>query len=487
MNHSADPKRTSSPADSDQKLNGRPAWRHRLDEFVWGAPDSTTNAFMMWWQRWLQIIDRACRGFLRHDGLSEASALTYITLLTTVPLLAIGLAVFSGFDLHEKVLEGVKKLPVVSQLTAYHAVSDGIGVLAPDEFVGPLAPGENLTGPDSMITGSEMIDKAIAFISSTDIKKLGALGTLGLFLSVLSLLAKIEAAMNRAWSINQRRPPGRMFVDYINMLLVLLLMTIGLSVTVTGRFTNIPGAQTLVNMTPYLIVWPAFMFMYYFIPNMRVRWRSALAGALVAGTLYQLAQYAFTISLGPMFARYDKLYGAFAAVVVLLFWVYVSWGILLWGVEICSVHQNLRDWRRQRRAWHGTPAERETLALRMAVLLARPLISGAASERMDAGDLADALSLPPGPISEIVTLFKDQGVAVECSEDNRYLLSRSPDQLTALDVLRLARTGSLDVKEGDDEGGFLHERTRGWDQPLAELTVHQLCDIPFEKIQTFSL
>jgi membrane protein len=232
-----------------------------------------------------------------------------------------------------------------------------------------------------------------------------------------------------------------------------------------------------------LVVLAGFFFLYLFMPNTRVRPRSALGGGLVGAAAFQLTQYGLILFQSRL-TRYNTIYGAFGAVLVLLLWVYLSWCIFLWGAEISSAHQNLRNWRRQRRAWRGTPAERETLALRLAALLAAPMLDPAGRPRLDEAGLADALRLPLAPVSEMAELFRQAGLLIQSADDGGCLLARAPEGVSVLDVLRLARTGRLAPAGG---GGPLAEEAGRLRSPLAGRPVSGLAGLPLEEIQTLPL
>jgi len=281
------------------------------------------------------------------------------------------------------------------------------------------------------------------------------------------------------------------------MLVVSILLLAALSTTATGsiviRYSSVlekigltegdfnAAQKFLLRTLPYVSVWIAFILMYYYIPNTLVRWRSALLSGLIAGTLFQLAQIVFIRS--QILAGRYKIYGAFAILLILLIWLYVSWCIVLLGAEVCSAHQNLRDWRRKRRIWSGTTAERETLGLRLAALLAAPLLGKSEAKRMDVGDLADALMLPPGPVGEILELFQNNELVVQTAEDGTYLLARSPENISVLDILRLIRQG--DMTSTPAKQGFLSDVSRELIQPLQAKTIKDLAHLPLDEIRTF--
>lgn len=156
---------------------------------------------------------------------------------------------------------------------------------------------------------------------------------------------------------------------------------------------------------------------------------------------------------------------------------------MLWGAEVCSAHQNLRDWRRRRRRWTGTPAERETLALRVAALLAAPLLAKEGAKRMDAGDLADTLMLPLEPVGEIIDLFQNNGLLIQSAEDGAFIFARSPESITALDLLRLVRQGTMEPAAGAN--GWLGPVAREVEPVLAGKTLKSLVELPLDDIKTF--
>ena len=149
---------------------------------------------------------------------------------------------------------------------------------------------------------------------------------------------------------------------------------------------------------------------------------------------------------------------------------------------MCSAHQNLRDWRRRRRLWLGTPVERETLALRMATLLASPLLGKEGAKRMDAGDLADTLMLPLEPVGEMIDLFQTHGLLIQSAEDGAYIFSRSPENVSVLDLLRLVRQGTMEPAAGNS--GWLSKVAGEIKPMLQSKTVKDLVAMSLDDIKT---
>lgn len=503
----------AAAAPTPEGSGSHPSWSQWLEDTIWGKPEDKTAGARAFFQRWLQIFDRALRGFISHDGPASASALTYTTILTIVPLLAILLAVLKGFGMHEMARKSLEQLPFVQETRI------DVGPRGKEKFIGtqpgqrPMVPSTPAKAPErpgaggvperdmaaaamdeespGVLTGGDIVNKIYQFVENTDVSNLGVIGVIGLLWAVFSLLSKIEKTMNEAWAVRRARPWSRRISDYLNMLVISILLLAALSATATGSVIPYTGMyaesfnevqRRLLKLLPYIIVWVAFVLMYYYMPNTRVRWKSALVSGLIAGTIFQLAQVLFIRS--QMLAGRYKIYGAFAVILLLLVWMFLAWCIVLWGAEVCSAHQNLRDWRRRRRVWRGTPVERETLALRMAALLAAPLLDQAVHKRMDAGDLADVLMLPPDPVGEMIELFQAQGLIVQSADDGAYLFARSPENVSLLDLLRLVRQGSLTPARNSH--GLMEIISREIAEPLGSMTLKDLIALPVDDIKSFT-
>ena len=103
----------------------------------------------------------------------------------------------------------------------------------------------------------------------------------------------------------------------------------------------------MINLTPLILIWLSFTFIYAFMPNTRVRITSALAGGIVAGTVWQMAQWAY-INWQIGVSKYNAIYGSFAQLPLFLVWLYASWVIVLLGSEISYAVQNVMLYRQQK-------------------------------------------------------------------------------------------------------------------------------------------
>lgn len=527
---------------------------------VWGVIDEGGGGPLRYFQRWLQILDRAIVGFVKHGNLNNASALTYTTLLSIIPFLAILFALLKAFGYHDKAYEAVLdnyyiQVMIDKQSETIEKAMDrasrrvvlveggvtppGIQNAAlPDALLNPGNPFERGFGAQQTplpfgptaaapagaeeaaaaeaveaVEAAEVAEAAIPIgnedgtfdfqaildltyeqVENTNFGSLGFFAFVALFLTSLAMISKIENTMNRAWSIKRGRPFMRKVGDFMNLMFVFTLGLIAMTALVTSNFVNVGEddsslkmvVKTITTLLPVIMIFPVLIFVYFYIPNTRVKWNSAVSAGLITGFIFLILQYIFFHFLMPFQSGTKSvIYGAFASVVFLISWIYFSWCVVLLGVEITSAHQNIRDLRRRRRVWNNTPVERETAGLRIAALLARPLLERDKQRFLDIGDLADQLCLPPEPISDLVDLFVESGLITQTADDGGYLMAHSPETISMLDLLHLVRRGKLDPN--------IHMNTQIGDsiepceKVLSEMSLRTLAGFPVEEIHSIPL
>ena len=294
----------------------------RLNDFltrdIWyldPGPQARFRAFLI---KSLRLIHASVREFHERDLPLWATSLVYTTLLSLVPLLAFSFSVLKGFGVHNQIE------PFLSQ------------------FLAPLGTESN-----------EITHRIIVFVEKVNVSVLGSLGLATLIYTVISLVQKIEDALNHIWKIEKTRSFTRRFSDYITILLigpVLMFTAIGLTATVSSttivqKLMSIEPFGTAIyiagKLVPYLFVTITFTLIYILLPNTKVRFGSALLGGVVAGILWQTAGWAFTYFIASS-TRYPAIYSSFAVIILFMIWLYVNWLILLVGAEISFCHQNLR-------------------------------------------------------------------------------------------------------------------------------------------------
>lgn len=312
----------------------------------------------------LQLINSIYSNFTIHQGFLRAAALTYTTVLSLVPFLAIAFSVLKGLGA-QNALE-----PILQQIAG-----------------------------DSQ----ETISRIINYVNNTNVKSLGAIGLVMLILTVISLMGNIEEAFNSVWGVRETRSIQRRFSDYLSVVVVgpvLLLAATSMTTSLQSQWmlqwliqnTYLGDAiLKLFQLLPYLSVSIAMVFLYIFIPNTRIRFASAVTGGVIAGTAWELAQWGyFHFQVGV--ANYNAIYGTLAAVPVFLVWIYTSWLIVLFGLEIVYAHQHRGHGLPGSGTFSLTATAREELAIALLVQVGLHFQKGGTPPT--AQYLADELNVP---------------------------------------------------------------------------------------------
>ena len=258
------------------------------------------------------VIRELGRGVLNLHAMS----LVYTTLLSIVPLLALSFSVLKAMGAHQRLM------PFLYQ------------------FFEPLG-----------AEGKKMAEQVIAFVDNIEVGVLGSVGLLLLVYTVVALVQKIEGSFNMVWRAPQGRPLGQRFSNYLSVITIgplLMAAGIGISATIFGsemvqEMRAIEPFGTLIaiisRVTPFLLTVAAFTFVYIFVPNTRVKLKSAFAGGFVAGVAWQAASLGFA-SFAVNATRYEAIYSGFAIGILMLIWLYINWMILLTGASISYHHQH---------------------------------------------------------------------------------------------------------------------------------------------------
>jgi membrane protein len=343
------------------------------------------------------------RRFMADDCLRAASALSYTTVLSLVPLAAVVFALASVFPATAEML---------ARIEAYTY----------SNFMPDL--------------GAETITQIRGFIGNTG--RLGVLSAVFLVVTAALLLATIEDSLNAIWRVVRPRPPLQKVLTYWTMVtLGPLLFGASLSLSgyafALGQWVGIdsrglPLGQ-LALVLPWLLELVAFTLMYTVIPNRTVRLRHGLIGALVATFAFELLKKGFGYYVVGA-ADYRTLYGALAAVPLFLIWMYLSWATTLIGAEVAAF---LPEWNVSRGLGGtiGTPRRRLQLAIAVLALLSARARSGRPTGRKR---LRDTLPVPFTELSDVLGAL-EQGRFITQSNE-QWWLSRDLAHASLHDVLR---------------------------------------------------
>ncbi len=249
------------------------------------------------------------RYFYLSDCLSKAASLAYTTLLSLIPLAAVGFAVLSMLPVYRDIAVRVQ-----SFIFAH------------------------------IVAGSAELVQNYLMSFTANAVKLSALGMLALLVSAILIVFSVEQSFNSIWQIKKNRHGLIAFFVYWAMIIIMPMVVASLFI-LSAYFTKVLGDAgkmgvalliTFKVIMPYLIAFLVFMFLYSFLPNRRVTFKSSLIAALIATTLFELARQLFSYYIVYV-ANYQLIYGALAAVPIFLLWLYLSWLIVLFGVVVSYI------------------------------------------------------------------------------------------------------------------------------------------------------
>jgi membrane protein len=359
----------------------------------------------------LRVVRAAIDGFRNHNDTLWASALTYTFSLSLVPILAVALSAVKG-------LVGVDVIkPVIEQYLA--------------------------------INSPELTDRLLQYVGHINAATLGTVGGATLLVTVLLTLSTIERSFNTIFNVPQERTWIRKFTDYLSIIFTVPLLLAAAASLKGGIAMNLPRLPGLGWIAATLPVWAGFSFLYLFFPNTRVRWSAAALGGLVAAILLEIGQWAyirFQVSAG----RYQMIYGALAAVPILLTWIYIAWTIVLCGAELTAAAQGtvpsfLIDYR--------SPAFVRTAVLLTVFRAAERAISRKAPV-CGIESLSAELGVPPEVLRPLVDQLERAGIILEASSDGSgpqsgIFLARDSSELKLAEVFEVFERPP-DMVHGDE-------------------------------------
>jgi len=257
----------------------------------------------------------------------QAAALAYHTIFGIIPLAIVMLLFFQSLPAYSDV--GVKvKTFVYEQLNLTHIVY-------------PVATGEN-------VPLTEHLDKLVAkFFTGVSRGSVTILSLVIVIWAARGLLSTIERAFNNIWHVTRQRNFFQRLVNYW-AILTLGPLLLGVGIYVTTRFAIVGQLHrtVLVHFGPafvsYLISAIAFFLLYFVLPNTRVRTTSAIWGAMVAALVWTLAKWLFTAYV-IKFIPYSQVYGILGLIPLSVFWIYATWLIVLFGLQLTFTTQHLKS------------------------------------------------------------------------------------------------------------------------------------------------
>lgn len=364
----------------------------------------------------LRIIVLSVRCFFKNNCMLHASALTYYTLLAIVPVAALAFAIAKGFGLY-------------ARLETW--------------FRGTLVGKEEVA--EKIITFSNNL------LENTKGGLIAGIGAIALLYITIRLMMQIEKSLNDIWGVKTGRAILRKISDYLAIVLLcplIIIVTTGATVYTTVQLSQmanaIPGISGTMNAflalfsrtLPVIITWLIFAFIYIFIPNTRVRIIPALTGGFIAGVLYYVVQVLY-IAAQYNVAKYNAIYGSFAALPLFLIWLQISWTFILLGAEIAFACQNVSS-------YEGTPGDGSVGSRRKlvyAIKLVRTCARAFLNRQPPLTDteLSAQLEIPVRTTRLLLYELCDAGILVKVAPGERgdaFQVALPPEDITPVRIMR---------------------------------------------------
>jgi membrane protein len=278
-----------------------------------------------------------------------------------------------------------------------------------------------------------------------------------LIYTVISLIQKIEDALNYIWKVNTSRSFARRFSDYMSVILIapvliftaISLTAYAMSTAVVQKLISIePFGMTIYfigKLVPYIFVCAAFTFIYKFIPNTRVKFTSALVGGVFAGVLWETIGWGFASFIASS-KQYSAIYSGFAIVVLFMIWMYYSWLIILVGAEVSFYYQHPQFLTVKKEVVLLSNRLKERLALLIMFFISynyyynKPLWTfNSLVERL-------GVSLSVEPIERILTSLKRKGFVTETGDEPPvYIPARDIETIKLKELIHSIRMDEEEV------------------------------------------
>ncbi len=396
----------------------------KIDSFfirkLWNKDTAMVGKAMSLEIKAFRLIYVIIKGFSEEQLILRAMSLVYTTLLSFVPLLAVSFSVLKAFGVHTRFM-----------IFIYY-------------FLEPLG--------DS---GVDLSMKIIGFVENVKISVLGSIGLSALIYTVISTVQKMEGALNYIWGIKGTRGLTQRFSNYMSVLLVgpvLIFSAIGITTTLMSstlmkKLMAVqmlgPVMYMLSRLAPYILISAAFTLIYIFLPNTRVRFRSALAGGITAAILWQTIGWIFT-SFVASSAQYSAIYSGFATLILFLIWLYWNFLTLLIGARVSFYTQHPQLLDAGSKIMILSDRLKERLAIAIMFLVGHSFHDNQLHWKFVS--LTQKLGVPSEFVREVLSILEEKGLLVPTHhEPPAYLPGKDLERITLNEIIASVRISGEDT------------------------------------------
>ncbi|MDR0755227.1 MAG: YihY family inner membrane protein [Prevotellaceae bacterium] len=339
--------------------------------------------------RQLKIIIIAIRSFVEDKITVRASALTYYTLMSLIPIAALIFAMAKGFNYE-------------NELRTFLF--------------------ENFSEQQDIVQW--VLNFVDSTLKNTKNGLIAGIGIVMLMWACLKLLIHIEESFNHVWNVKNPRSWKNRITNYLAVFIiapVFLMISISVSLAVNHDVSGItsslsflesfsPVLNILYECIPYVSVWILFALIYKFMPNTRVKFSHALLAGIIAGSLFQLMQDLYVYSQVSI-TKLSAIYGTFAAIPLFLMWAQLSWLIVLLGAELAFAYQNIDNYESEKESEHTSFYQRKIFALLIMRMIAINFKNQ--NKPPEISDISEKLALPTRIVRTVVNNLVESGILSE--------------------------------------------------------------------------
>jgi len=351
----------------------------KLNDYVWHTPLSELSSRRLLLIKQIRIVILAARGFFNDMVQLRASALTFYSILSLIPLVAIAFAIAKGFGLDQTL--------------------------------------EQLILEKSNMQDRELIIRILSIardaLQQTSGGYIAGVGAIVLIWSVMSLLDRIESSFNHIWQIRIARPWYRKFTDYLTIMLiapVFLIVSSSVTVFINTQLPEYlskapildffkPVISFLVQFSPYFLTWLTLTVLFIIMPNTKVKFRAGVVAGIISGTILQLLLWVyFDLQFG--ISKLGTIYGSFAAIPLFIMLLQSSWIIVLLGAEISFANQNISRYEFESEALNVSHHQKRALTLMIMNLIVTNFAKG--EKPLGSESISAILKIPVRLVRNIV-------------------------------------------------------------------------------------
>ena len=408
----------------------------RLNYVIWHTPLSEISRGKIFLFKQLKIILLAARGFSNDKVQLRASALTFYSLLSIIPVIAIAFAIAKGFNLDQN----LKQL-ITDKFQTQQEVLNWLLMHAGNALE------ETRGGP------------------------IAGVGIIVLFWSVISLLNHIESSFNHIWQIRSSRPWYRKFTDYLTIMLiapVFIILSSSMKVFIGTELAEYmtqapildffkPLISFLFRMAPFIISWTVLTILFIIMPNTKVKVIPALISAIIAGSILQGLQWLY-IDLQFGISKLSAIYGSFAAIPLLILLLQSSWIIVLLGAELSFANQNVSRYEFDSDSLNISNYQKRALVIMILHMIIRNFSLG--EKPISAENIANSLKIPARLAIDILQDLSNVQLVSEIHENEHKERLYQP----ALDINRLTISFVFSRLDKSATSHILINKTRDYEK-----------------------